>query len=440
MALQLAYIGAQDSLGIPPVPEALKMMAEPQESRLRSTIPTLSSSNANGLEATLRAFAFAHRGDWRGAAEAFGRVAKITPSSTTYFFLAHAHFKLEEYLRAANYFEKAVKLDANDLQALYSLGLTYYQLGKTDKALKAIRKVTQLDPDDPVYFFLLGYLQRCLQHWREAEEAYIKAIRLQTDFSGAYQYLALLYVELGRLKKAQQDEYFKKAVATFEELIKIYPKAADAYCNIGYVYEQLAERGKASEAYAQAVKVVSPDIVSLTELGTSLLNAKRYSEARQVFAKAVEKMEDRTTESDVTRKMVLTNYGVACMGEYASRQTQSEDDGLLHEAEDAFVAALALDPKYVHAQLNLGAVHYERGRVGQAIDEFERVLQIDPQNKPARDNLQALLEQQLDDRLLEQGLLKESRPPVTDFAPYKNRRLMRIRKKPLSEIVIEDRR
>jgi tetratricopeptide (TPR) repeat protein len=128
------------------------------------------------------------------------------------------------------------------------------------------------------------------------------------------------------------------------------------------------------------------------------------------------------------------------MGEYASRQAQTEDVRLLQKAEEAFVAALALDSEYVHAQLNLGAVHYERGRIGQAIDEFKRVLQIDPENEPARDNLQTLLEQQLDDRLLKQGLLTESRPPVTDFAPYQNRRLMRIRKKPLSKIVIEDRR
>lgn len=439
MALQLAYAGAHESLGIPPVPEALKMIDDPNESRLQPTIPNLSASSASGLDDVLSAFAFAHSGDWRGAAGAFSRVVKASPSSTTYFFLGHAHFKLEDYLRAANYFEKSVKLDGNDYQALYSLGLTYYQLGKIDKALKAIRKVTQLDPHNSVYFFLLGYLQRCVQHWREAEDAYLEAIRVQVDFSAAYQYLALLYLELGRLKKSKRSDYFKKAIATFQDLIEIYPKAADAYWNIGYIYEGLSEPEKAAEAYARAVEVVSPDLVSLTELGTSLLNAKRYCEARQVFAKALEN-EDQTTEAEVSRTMLLTSYGVACMGEYASRQVQTEDAALLREAEEAFIAALALDPAYVHAQLNLGAVHYEQGRMGQAIDGFKRVLQLDPENGPARDNLQSLWEQQLDDRLLEQGLLKETRPHITDFAPYQNRRLMRIRKKPLSETVIQDRR
>jgi hypothetical protein len=78
--------------------------------------------------------------------------------------------------------------------------------------------------------------------------------------------------------------------------------------------------------------------------------------------------------------------------------------------------------------------------VDDAVVAFERVLETDPDNEQARNNLQTLLEQRLDERLLERGLLKEIREPITNVMPYQDRTLMTIRKKPLSKIVIEGRR
>jgi hypothetical protein len=43
-------------------------------------------------------------------------------------------------------------------------------------------------------------------------------------------------------------------------------------------------------------------------------------------------------------------------------------------------------------------------------------------------------------RLLRAGLLKQIKPPVTDVAPYRDRRPFEIQGKPLSETIIEERR
>jgi hypothetical protein len=42
--------------------------------------------------------------------------------------------------------------------------------------------------------------------------------------------------------------------------------------------------------------------------------------------------------------------------------------------------------------------------------------------------------------LFERGLLREIRGPVTDLSPYHGRRLVEIPGKPLSEMIVEDRR
>jgi hypothetical protein len=57
-----------------------------------------------------------------------------------------------------------------------------------------------------------------------------------------------------------------------------------------------------------------------------------------------------------------------------------------------------------------------------------------------RGQLQALLQERLDQKLRESGLLKEVKGPIIDFTPYKNRTLMPVGSKPLSDIVVEDRR
>ena len=49
-------------------------------------------------------------------------------------------------------------------------------------------------------------------------------------------------------------------------------------------------------------------------------------------------------------------------------------------------------------------------------------------------------EERLNQLLLEEGLLSEIKPPVTDLAPYLNRLPVKAKGQPLSERIIEDRR
>ena len=49
-------------------------------------------------------------------------------------------------------------------------------------------------------------------------------------------------------------------------------------------------------------------------------------------------------------------------------------------------------------------------------------------------------EDELERRLLEAGLLSEIPPPITDLNPYQNREPGKTTGKPLSEVIIEERR
>ena len=48
--------------------------------------------------------------------------------------------------------------------------------------------------------------------------------------------------------------------------------------------------------------------------------------------------------------------------------------------------------------------------------------------------------QELQQRLLEAGIISEIKPPITDLAPYQNRQAILVQGEPLSEAVIRERR
>lgn len=391
--MRLDYAGAGGQSVPPPIPEAFRGAGQTSERPFNLSREYFATAPPEVKELISQATISTYRGDLKGAEEAFKELVRISPSADSYALLAHNYFKQGEYSRAAINFEKAVKRAPRDSEALFSLGLTYYQLGKLGKAVQTIRKVVKTNPDLHVAHFLLGYLRRSLKQWQEAEASYREAIRLSREFSAAYQYLALLYIDHARDNEAERDNYYRQAIATFEEVVKVYPKAADALYNIGNLYGRIGEPEKASEAYQRAIEVVNEDLMNLTDLGTKLLDDQRYREARGIFNRALEKMGQAREELGIKRALLMTNYGVATMGMYTSREAQPSDRELLREAEESYLNALSLEPGYIHAQNNLGAAYYEQGRINEAIQAFEKALELDPNNRTARDNLKTLMEE-----------------------------------------------
>lgn len=51
-----------------------------------------------------------------------------------------------------------------------------------------------------------------------------------------------------------------------------------------------------------------------------------------------------------------------------------------------------------------------------------------------------MTEEEFEQHLLEKGIITRIPPPITDFTPYRNRKLIDVKGKPLSETIIEERR
>lgn len=440
----LDQISTEPSLVQPPPPEnVVKVVLAGSLINVQQPRPAPGTDDHDAFVRTYReAMAYFDQGAWERAEEAFRRVIGIWARPEIYVLLGYTHFYRGDFVRASNYFLKAATQDPQDMAAHLSLALAYNRAGKTRKAIGAVWNVVNLHRENADAHFLLGYLRHQLHQWEPAEQAYREALRLRKDFSVVYQYLALLYYEMGSRNEAGREEKFRKAIATYREAIDADASASPSYINIGYIHDQLGEHEEATAAYRAAVQaaISSNDFVGLIALGMELLNAGRYEEARATFKRSLELMGEAETRDGVSRVRVLTWIGTASLQLDDSRRSEAPNKGLLREAEGSFLAALALNPEYIHAQLGLGASYYAQGRVDEAIKAFQRALEIDPDNEPARSNLTALVEEKLERRLHEMGLLKQIREPITDFSPYQNRVPIPVRGKPVSETILEDRR
>ena len=62
------------------------------------------------------------------------------------------------------------------------------------------------------------------------------------------------------------------------------------------------------------------------------------------------------------------------------------------EARQAYIQAIAAEPDFADAHLNLGRLHHEAGELGRAEAEYRRATQCDPGDATAHFNLAVLLE------------------------------------------------
>jgi tetratricopeptide (TPR) repeat protein len=187
--------------------------------------------------------------DFEGAAKLFKTATELDPNLTVAeIYLATAYFKQFEKDpsekaaadSAIETFEKIIKRNPADPDAVAGIAAVYQKMGRHDKAREYYMKQTELKADDPTGYYAVASLDwsmaankdEPLPEDRQAElieeglKYADKALTLNPDHEGSMDYKNLLYREKARLADAQgkldeaaaynkqADEWFDKAVET----------------------------------------------------------------------------------------------------------------------------------------------------------------------------------------------------------------------------------
>jgi tetratricopeptide (TPR) repeat protein len=275
--------------------------------------------------------------------------------------------------------------------------------------------------DDSVrQIFLEAFNFAKFENWHSAVDSLKKLVKLDPSALN-YSLLGLAYYKIDRLNKAAN---------ALEISIKLNSKDSKIHFFLGVVYFLFGKLEKAKASFRYSLRLNPKDAKAHFGLGVTYHNLKYWQLAIDSYKEAI-----RLNEHFIPSYLFLANSFEGLAKEKASKR-----DYFLNEAITICKQLLEIDRKNINALNALGELYYALRRLEEAEKALEKALKLAPDNADALKLLRMVKEDQLEQRLFEQGFLRKINKPITDFAPYKNRKTIKIKGKPLSETVIEERR
>nr|ASQ41201.1 magnetosome protein MamA [Candidatus Magnetananas rongchenensis] len=122
----------------------------------------------------------------KAAIKSFERVLKINPEHKgAIYHRSSLYLKMKKYDIAVEGLEKVSQVSDNP-KVYYLLGIAYDGMGEIDKAIEAMTKASELDPEEIKYNQHLGFLNVRKDDHKSAAEYFTKVMELERDIDGEY--------------------------------------------------------------------------------------------------------------------------------------------------------------------------------------------------------------------------------------------------------------
>ena len=155
-------------------------------------------------------------------------------------------------------------------QAWHMLGVGLAQKKSPAEASEALKRATQLLPENPFILCSLGNALGEIGHKEEAVAAYDKAIQLKPDFAMAY----------NNRGNALKDLLLRKeAFSSYSKALALKPDYADVYSNMGVLHKQLGDFQEAICAFEKAIELNPGLITAHNNLASALRSVGRLQES-----------------------------------------------------------------------------------------------------------------------------------------------------------------
>jgi tetratricopeptide (TPR) repeat protein len=288
------------------------------------------------------------------------------------------HLKLANLLmemgktgRALTEYELAARHGDYDPVCRYDYGLALFQMGRRNRALEEWRAAYELDRGNPRYAEAVGIGLTGIDP-RKAVGYFEEAVELGADGPAFFNNYAVALLRSGDPRAAGLQA--RKAVDLEPDNEEYRFNLAAAHMKSGAFREAVAEWdaliGRFGSRWSYAVYK-----------GEALLERGQYDAAIQTLVPVVEAFEaDRGPDIlDRTPPDRGDAYEVLAM---CHRSLEDRETALVYIEK-----ALALEPDNPSFLNNYGVILAESGRIGEAVAQWKRVLEIDADNASARKNL-----------------------------------------------------
>lgn len=321
-----------------------------KERRKRAKQAGASKGSASAASLMAEGLALAQAGEAAKALPIYERALKLDPENTDiHYVMGVLNKQLGAPEKAEQCYQNAVAVQPANFNAWYNLGNVRIELGRLDDAAQAYQKTVALNPGMAVAWNNLGNVLKALGRLDEAEAAYQKSISAEPGNVDALFNLG----EVQRSRGALAD-----AVRTFEKVLDLNPNHGATLNNLGSVLRDMKHYDRSADLLRKAV-LVSPDLpMGYINLGNTLRARGDYQEAQIHFEKALSLHPENPK--------ALTNYG-----------NLLQDMGLYDKAKARFEQALVYDPQSPEGHYNLGLFDLLCGNYKEGWPHFNKRWGLD---------------------------------------------------------------
>ena len=172
---------------------------------------------------------------------------------------------------------KLLKKNPKNYQLIYLIGLSFVNLQKYAEAEKYFDKLLNVQKK-PEIFFIQANIHKQLKKYDSAISYFEEAIKLNPNFSEAYNNLGNTKKRIGKI-----DE----AISCFEKAIQLKENNIEAYFNLANIYKENKYFNDLIKIYEKILSFNKNDIKTLYNLGSAYLFLGDISSGKYYFEKII---------------------------------------------------------------------------------------------------------------------------------------------------------
>ena len=249
---------------------------------------------------------------------------------------------------AVDFFNKALKINANHVGTLNNRGIALAELGHTEQAIESYMQALIIQPDFVDALNNKGISLRKMGCVEQALNCFEEVLTIQPSFVDALNNRGLALYGLN---------YYERALASYEDALLIKPDFVEALNNKGMVLYKLDRFELALESINKALFFNPNFVEALNFRGNTLLKMNLSDQALDSYNEAL--------AIEPERIVVLNNRGNALL-----------ELCRFEQALDSFDQALDLNPGFEEALNNRGNALLKLRRFGQALASYNAALEI----------------------------------------------------------------
>ena len=309
------------------------------------------------------------------------QLSRHSASVEGYNLLGIVYSEQKDYPRAQEAFEHAVKLAPNSTKARNNLANVDIALGQPGLAEKEFRQVLRLDPANHDGNYNLGLLLMakgspaaaigCFQRVRPQSletrfnlvRAYFEAgrtaeaLKMATELSAGKKDDVHLHFTLGVLLAAEKQ--YPAAELELEKANALQPETFEILSNLGQAYLRSGNTGKAELVLNRALKLKPDSTDALYMLAQVDTEEAKPLDALDLLVRAHKLAPENTNVIFLMARISMTeNY--------------------FEDAIPLLESGLKIAPQRADLRAALGESYFMSGKEEKAIDEFKKLIAVDP--------------------------------------------------------------